>query len=128
VAVRGSAAIAGFDRRLEALQAGWPQLGEECLDRLQAFGTYQVEASLAVRADVDEAGVTKDLQVLGHRLLRDTEVLGDLAHGTRLIPHQQQHRPAARFAQGSQRCFGGHRASVDTSHCCYKIWLVQVWA
>jgi len=92
--------MAGFDRRLEVLHAGWPQLGEECLDRLQAFGTYQVEASLAVRADVNEAGVTKDLQVLGHRLLRDAEVLGDLAHGPRLIPHQQQRCPAARFGQG----------------------------
>jgi len=96
----GSAAIAGLDRRLQVLQAGWPQVGEEGFDRLQAFRTYQVEASLAVRTDVNEAGVTKDLQVLGHRLLRDTEVLGDLAHGPRLIPHQQQHRPAARFGQG----------------------------
>jgi len=80
--------MAGLDRRLEVLHAGWPQLGEECFDRLQAFGTYQVEASLAVRTDVNEARVTKDLQVLGH------------AHGPRLIPHQQQHRPAARFGQG----------------------------
>jgi len=38
--------------------------------------------------------------VLGHRLLGDAEVPGDLAHGQGLIPHQQQDCPTAWFGQG----------------------------
>ena len=100
VALIGSAVMAGLERRLQALQAGRPQLGEECFDRLQAFGTYQVETSLAFGTDVDEARITQDFQVLGHRLLGDAEVPRDLAHGQRLIPHQLQHRATAWFGQG----------------------------
>ena len=97
---------------------------QECLDRPEAFGAHQVEASLAFRTDLDEARVTQDLQVLGHRLLGDLKVRRDLTHRTRLIPHEQQHRPTARFGQGREGCFGGHETSVGASDGCIKPTLV----
>jgi len=62
--------------------------------------------------------------VLGHRLLGDLEVPRDLTHRTRLIPHQQQHRPTAWFGQGREGCFGGHDMSVSVLGSCSKPRLV----
>jgi hypothetical protein len=57
VAVKGSAAIVGFDGVLQALQPGGPQLGEERLQRLEALRAHDVEAALALGANGHEAGV-----------------------------------------------------------------------
>ena len=47
-AVSGSAAIAGLDGGLEALEAGGPQLGEERLERLEALRAHHVEPPAAL--------------------------------------------------------------------------------
>ena len=62
--------------------------------------------------------------MLGHRLLRDLEMLGDLTHRQRLIPHQQQHRPATRFGQRRQSGLRGHQVSVGPIGSCFKVRLV----
>jgi hypothetical protein len=38
--------------------------------------------------------------VLGHALLRDVEVLGDLVDGARLVAHEPEDRAAARVGEG----------------------------
>src|SRR3954454_10692883 len=101
-AVSGSAAIAGLDGVLEALQAPRPQLGQERLERLEALRTDLVEPAATLRADGDEARVLEHVQVLRDRLLGDVEVLGDLVDPARPVADEQEHRPPAWLGQGRE--------------------------
>src|SRR6516162_11720764 len=70
--------LAGFHRLLEAFQAVRPELGEEITQPGQSLRAHDVHAPLALRADRHQARVPEDLQMLGHRLLGDVELPGDL--------------------------------------------------
>ena len=113
-AVTGSAAIAGLHGLLEALQAVWPELGEEVAHRVEPFGADRVQAPLAVRADRDEAGVPEHLQVLGDGLLGHVELLGDLVDRARPVPHQPHDLTPARLGEGLE-CRVAHGAQPSTT-------------
>src|SRR5262249_60218039 len=57
--------------------------------------------------------------MLGYRLLRDVEVPADLSCRARLIPHQSEHRLAARLGQGPQRGLAAHVTKCD-SRCSFN--------
>src|SRR5512133_3601139 len=101
-AVSGSAAIAGLDGVLEALQARGPQLGQERVERLEALRAHLVEPAPALRANGHEAGVLEHVQVLRDSLLGDVEVLGDLVDRPRAVADEQEHRPPAWLGQGRE--------------------------
>jgi hypothetical protein len=117
-AVWGSAGMVRLHRLLEALEPGRPQPGQERLERLEAFGTHEIEPPLPVLADPDQPGFLEHLEVLGDRLLGDVEVLGDLADRAGLVADQAKDRLPTGLCERTKGSVGAHevrRVSDDTA-------------
>src|SRR6202035_1665790 len=97
VVVTGSAAIAGLHGLLEATEAVWPEFGEEIAQPCQPFRAHHVKTPLALRADGHQSRVPEHLQMLGHSLLGDIELLGDLVDRAWLVAQQPQDTPPMRL-------------------------------
>ena len=83
----------GIQVLFEQVEARRPQLAvgrQPRVEGLERCGTQPVDAPLRVGADVDEAGVAQDAQMLGHRRLADGEVVDEVADGQIGAPEQIQ--------------------------------------
>jgi hypothetical protein len=69
--------------------------------------------------DLHQPGLAQNLQVLGHGLLGDVEVLGDLVDRVRPVADELEDRPPARLRDRLQRRFA-HRAAQDIAFHLYK--------
>jgi hypothetical protein len=97
---------------LQPAEPSWPQLGQELVKRLQAFGPDGVQPPGALAVGSHQAGLLEDLQVLGDRLLGDVDPLGDLADRARRDADQAQDFLPARLCEGFQHSFGAHHARL----------------
>jgi hypothetical protein len=104
----------GLNGLLETPEGGGPELGEERLDGLEAFGPDEVQAPLCIAADVDESRVPEHLQMLRDGLLADIELGGNLADRSRFVAYQAKHRLSTRLSQRTER-FGAHAAILASS-------------
>jgi|GEM_PF-5958789 len=97
-----------LDRVFETLQPGWPQFGEERVERFETFGVDHVEATLPVSMYRHQPSLSQHLQVEGHRLLGYIEPISDLVHSLRLIPHEAKDLAPVRLGERLQNCVRGH--------------------
>src|SRR5262249_1655104 len=94
-----SAATVRLHGPLQAAQRRGPELREELIEDLEPVRVDDVETALALLADVDKTSIGEDLKVLREGLLRDVEVLADLAGRAGLVAHEAQHRLPPRLGQ-----------------------------
>ncbi len=90
----------GFGLGLERRERVGPELVEELTQRTETLGLDGVDATRAIHAIGDEAGVFEHAQVLRDRRATDRKRLGQLADRERTLAELQQNRPPGRIAQG----------------------------
>lgn len=110
----GSAVRVRFDGLLEPPQPPWPEVPKKGVEDLQGFEVDGIEPVLALSADVHQAGVGQDVQVLRHRLLGDVEVPADLSCRTRPVPDQSKHRLPAGLRQCPEEGLATHDRQSDS--------------
>ena len=96
--------VEGERQRVEAVR---PQLAEglqPAVELAERDGAQPVEPAVRVGAHLDEAGVAQHLEVLGHRRLREAQLVDELAH--RALAGSQQFEDAASVRLGER---GKHR-------------------
>jgi hypothetical protein len=78
-----------------------PAVRLEPLDDLcQRLGTEPVPASLAIRANLDEIGLSQHLQVLGDSRLAEADVRHELVDRPLAVAQEVEDLPARRFGEG----------------------------
>ena len=107
----------GLGRLLQGGQMAGPEAVEEIAHGLQAIGAHDEEVAGPLVALGNQARAAQHAQMEGDRLLRHSDLVGDLADGAWLVAHQRQDPSAVGLGQGAQgRVEGFGSANRGTRH------------
>jgi hypothetical protein len=96
----------GIEMSFELVEPRFPQAPvrlDPLVDGAERFGADPIDAALGVGADVDEAGLSEDAQMLGDGGLADRELVDEVAHGPFRDPQQVEDAPPVRFCEYLER-------------------------
>jgi hypothetical protein len=94
-----------FEQGVQALEVALPEAAiaiEPGLELLERRGSQRIDSTLRVDADIDEAGVAQNTQVLGYLRLAETETINEVANGAWSVQQQLNDVKPIGLGQGSK--------------------------
>jgi hypothetical protein len=94
-----------FEQGVQALEVALPKAAiaiEPGFELLERRGSQRIDSALRVDADIDEAGVAQNTQVLGYLRLAETKTINEVANGAWSVEQQLNDVKAIGLGQRSK--------------------------